>query len=93
MKLDTLLSQANEKHQVTTRSGAEQMGGATQNNAEQSGTKHTSDSIAPRSGLGHDLEEEGGGYGDPPQQSSKERGRHHDRNVTMNSMVFKMIGS
>jgi len=25
MKLDTLLSQANEKHQVTTRSGAEQM--------------------------------------------------------------------
>jgi len=25
MKLDTLLSQANEKHQVTTRSGAKQM--------------------------------------------------------------------
>ena len=43
--------------------------GATRNNAEQSKAIYTSDSIAPRSGLGHDLEEEGGGYGDPPRLS------------------------
>jgi len=83
------------KQKAREQRGTKQCGanGLEQSNAEQSKAIRTSDSVAPRSGLGHDIEEEERGYGNPLRLSSKERGRHHDRNVTMNWMVFKTIGS
>ena len=83
------------KQKAREQRGTKQSGanGLEQSNAEQSKAIRTSDSVAPRSGLGHVPEEEERGYGGPLKLLEVERGRHHDRDVSMNSMVFKTIGS
>lgn len=59
------------KQKAREQRGTKQSGanGLEQSNAEQSKAIRTSDSVAPRSGLGHVPEEEGGGYGGPPRLS------------------------